>query len=362
MAASRLIRRSQWGARSPKAVSHDFTPWRGGVAIHHTGGKPNLIGGHSECYSAVRGIQNYHMNGEYDDIAYSYAACKHGYLFEGRGIGIRTGANGTNSANDNYYAILGLVGGRVLAGAPDLYDSITHEMLDAIRFGVSLVRSTGSAGGEITGHRNLFSTECPGKLYNYVANGSLEPGTPTTWPPTQPDYDPDDTGTAPDYLGALLHYPPIMQHPSAAVWQRRMLQRGWSIVADGFYGPQSRRVCIAFQQEKGLAVDGVVGPQTWYATWNAPITGGSGDTSVDYLGRAPDWSGVLFTYPPYTTHSSVRTWQQRMRDRGWTIDVDGVYGAGSRKVCVAFQQEKGLLADGIVGPTTWQAAWTIPVT
>jgi peptidoglycan hydrolase-like protein with peptidoglycan-binding domain len=38
------------------------------------------------------------------------------------------------------------------------------------------------------------------------------------------------------------------------------------------YGPQSRSVCLAFQSEKGLAVDGLVGPRTWEASWKAPIT------------------------------------------------------------------------------------------
>ncbi|WP_237323195.1 N-acetylmuramoyl-L-alanine amidase [Streptomyces sp. JJ36] len=298
------------------------------------------------------------MGGEYDDIAYNFVACRHGYLFEGRGTGIRTGANGTDVGNRDFYAILGLVGGRVVPGAPDPYDTITHELLDALRFGVSFVRSTGSAGSEIVGHRNLYNTACPGKLYTYVTNGSLEPGTAPDWTPTLPDYDEDDIGSAPDHVGVLLHYPPTMQHPSATVWQRRMRERGWSISVDGYYGPQSRRVCIAFQQEKGLTVDGVVGPQTWYATWNAPIT----DSSADYLDTAPDWPGTYFTYPPYTTHSSVRTWQQRMRDRGWSIAVDGVYGPGSKNVCLAFQREKGLGVDGIVGPATWQAAWTAPVT
>ncbi|WP_374225333.1 peptidoglycan-binding protein [Streptomyces sp. AC602_WCS936] len=48
--------------------------------------------------------------------------------------------------------------------------------------------------------------------------------------------------------------------------------------------------------------------------------------------------------------------------RGWSISVDGVYGPGSRNACLAFQREKGLAADGIVGPATWQAAWVAAVT
>lgn len=56
------------------------------------------------------------------------------------------------------------------------------------------------------------------------------------------------------------------------IWQSQMDYRGWSISVDGCYGPQSEDVCVQFQREKGLAVDGYVGPQTWSASWTAPIT------------------------------------------------------------------------------------------
>lgn len=83
---------------------------------------------------------------------------------------------------------------------------------------------------------------------------------------------------------------------------------------------------------------------------------------------APPWPGRYFVYQDGWTSSQrvqgddVRTWQQRMRDRGWRITADGDYGPRSRDVCVAFQREKGLVVDGIVGPVTWAAAWTAPVT
>jgi hypothetical protein len=58
-------------------------------------------------------------------------------------------------------------------------------------------------------------------------------------------------------------------------WQTQMLARGWAGLgaADGMYGPASDETCRQFQAEKGLsAVDGLVGPETWGATWTAPIT------------------------------------------------------------------------------------------
>lgn len=59
---------------------------------------------------------------------------------------------------------------------------------------------------------------------------------------------------------------------------------------------------------------------------------------------------------------NLRRWQQRMADRGWGINPDGFYGDQTRDVARAFQTEKGLTVDGKIGPVTWAAAWTAPVT
>lgn len=80
---------------------------------------------------------------------------------------------------------------------------------------------------------------------------------------------------------------------------------------------------------------------------------------------APSWPGIYLKYTPaqhlvWNTH--VRMWQQKMRDRGWSISADGLYGPKSRNVCIAFQREKHLEVDGIVGPVTWSATFTLPVT
>lgn len=58
----------------------------------------------------------------------------------------------------------------------------------------------------------------------------------------------------------------------------------------------------------------------------------------------------------------VRTWQARMAERGWAIQVDGIYGAQSASVARRFQAEKGLRVDGLVGIQTWNAAWQTPIT
>lgn len=126
----------------------------------------------------------------------------------------------------------------------------------------------GSAG--ICGHQDLGGSGCghsdPGPNWPWAEVLEWAGGSSSTAPPTT------GGGTAPpmhvDYFG--------QSHNSTCgdvrTWQDKMRSRGWSISVDQIYGPASEDVCRSFQSEKGLAVDGLVGPQTWSVTWTAPVT------------------------------------------------------------------------------------------
>lgn len=60
--------------------------------------------------------------------------------------------------------------------------------------------------------------------------------------------------------------------PRVRTIQRRLRERGWRISVDGSYGPRTESVVRTFQGNKNLRVDGIVGPQTWAALWNLPVT------------------------------------------------------------------------------------------
>ncbi|MFG1749863.1 peptidoglycan recognition protein family protein [Streptosporangium sandarakinum] len=76
----------------------------------------------------------------------------------------------------------------------------------------------------------------------------------------------------------------------------------------------------------------------------------------------PVFPGRVLKYPPVMEGEDVRTWQRQMRERGWDLDADGLYGEESQRVCRKFQDEKGLPATGAVDRATWNAAWEEPVT
>jgi hypothetical protein len=79
-------------------------------------------------------------------------------------------------------------------------------------------------------------------------------------------------------------------------------------------------------------------------------------------GSAPTLHVDYFDQSHNSQCADVRTWQQQMSSRGWSLSVDGIYGSGSASVCRSFQAEKGLGVDGQVGPQTWNATWSAPVT
>jgi hypothetical protein len=161
-------------------------------------------------------------------------------------------------------------------------------------FGIPKVRLNASQaqGGQagVCGHVDLGSAggghwdPGPEFPWDIVLSGSAAPG-PT--PPPTPTPTPPPAGKAPPfpyppsgYLGPPSNDPNChsgyyggVDNTNVATWQRQMAARGWGIGAvDGMYGPTSQNICRQFQQEKGLSADGLVGPQTWAASWNAPVT------------------------------------------------------------------------------------------
>jgi hypothetical protein len=53
--------------------------------------------------------------------------------------------------------------------------------------------------------------------------------------------------------------------------------------------------------------------------------------------------------------AAVRTWQTALRQRGYSVAVDGIFGPGTNHVVVDWQRRHGLTADGVAGPVTWHS-------
>lgn len=163
-----FVSREEWGAQPPKEAYIPMTNAKG-VKVHYIGESFSDIG-HSLCDDGMRAIQADQMSREYFDFAYSLAVCQHGYVYDGRGKGHRSGANGNQQLNADHYAVLAFL---AKSGVTEPSTSQIIGIQDAIAY----LRRAG-AGNEIKGHRDGYNTECPGeRLYTLVTNGTLDPGT-----------------------------------------------------------------------------------------------------------------------------------------------------------------------------------------
>jgi peptidoglycan hydrolase-like protein with peptidoglycan-binding domain len=106
---------------------------------------------------------------------------------------------------------------------------------------------------------------------------------------------------------------------------------------DGEFGPATEAAVRAFQQEKEIAVDGVVGAITWL--------------NID--------EDAVFSHPVVrrgSTGLAVRRVQKRLTLAGYdTGGVDGIFGAATETGVKTLQRDSGLTPDGVVGPQTWNA-------
>jgi peptidoglycan hydrolase-like protein with peptidoglycan-binding domain len=161
------------------------------------------------------------------------------------------------------------------------------------------------------------------------------------------DVELDVPPAAPPYPGYLLDYngePDVPYDENVELWQEQMEDLGYDLTVDGLYGPESESVTRQFQEAQGLAIDGIVGPNTWEASFAA----------------APPYPGYLLDYdgePNVSYDENVELWQEQMRYLGYDLTVDGLYGPESESIAREFQEDEELAVDGIVGPNTWEASF-----
>lgn len=105
---------------------------------------------------------------------------------------------------------------------------------------------------------------------------------------------------------------------------------GISTGADGSFGSGTTASVKKFQSARGLTADGVVGAGTWPKLTDTVLKNGAkGD--------------------------AVKAAQTQLNRYGHGLTVDGSFGGGTLNAVKAFQQAKGLAADGVIGANTWRA-------
>ncbi|MFH0244551.1 peptidoglycan-binding protein [Streptomyces sp. HK10] len=104
---------------------------------------------------------------------------------------------------------------------------------------------------------------------------------------------------------------------------------------DGVFGSGTESAVRAFQNNRSLTADGVVGARTWTALLSAGtkpvLKQGSSGADVERLQRS--LTAAL----------------------GRTVDIDGAFGPNTETAVRDYQSSRGLAVDGIVGSGTWGA-------
>ena len=106
----------------------------------------------------------------------------------------------------------------------------------------------------------------------------------------------------------------------------------------GTFDATTEQAVKEFQQGAGLTVDGVVGPQTWQAL--------PADPNTPTLSRGASGGSVTSLQKGLKKYSTPTT------DPG---PVDGHFGPHTEAAVKAYQQDRGVQVDGIVGDQTWWA-------
>jgi len=143
--------------------------------------------------------------------------------------------------------------------------------------------------------------------------------------------------------GSISPFPLVRRgdrdHPVRTL-QHLLRARNHLVTVDGVFGPKTDAAIRAFQRDEHLAVDGLVGPDTWSALIVTVRRGSEGD--------------------------AVRGVQEEFQfrnlsgDPGTGLQIDGVFGPRTEATVRGFQQAlaadiPSVAVDGIVGPVTWQA-------
>ena len=115
-----------------------------------------------------------------------------------------------------------------------------------------------------------------------------------------------------------------------------------SAISDSVFDQATETAVRAFQQSRGIGIDGIVGAETWQAL----------DGARWKLGARTLYHSV----PEALVGEDVRTLQERLLEMGYDAGrADAIYGARTARAVAQFQREVGLAPDGSCGPQTMKA-------
>lgn len=103
----------------------------------------------------------------------------------------------------------------------------------------------------------------------------------------------------------------------------------------------------------------VEAPSTGHPVREVPMWGFYDGTRIVSGGTTPTYPAFPGTMSIGSSGAGVRALQTKLKARGYKIVVDGKFGPATHSAVIRFQQYAHQTADGIAGPLTWRALWTV---
>ena len=150
---------------------------------------------------------------------------------------------------------------------------------------------------------------------------------------------------------------------SVSALQGKLAQLGFSLKADGSFGPATKDAVEELQALFGYTVDGAVGPATAKLV-DAQVGYNWSLSAPDAIKRALEAQGkktdtgelagadLVRTLKPGTDGVDVKYLQRRLAALGFSIAVDGKFGPATEAAVRGLQTAFGYTVDGLVGAGT----------
>lgn len=137
---------------------------------------------------------------------------------------------------------------------------------------------------------------------------------------------------------------PAMRGKDIKAVQLALKDLGVPVQVDGYFGADTKAAVVWFQRKHGLQADGVVGKKTRALIERRAV-----------FAKTRDESRVIRLKKPHMQGPDVKSVQRALRHAGVKVQVDGTFGAQTQSAVRRFQRQRGLSADGVVGPATREA-------
>ncbi len=161
---------------------------------------------------------------------------------------------------------------------------------------------------------------------------------------------PDVPDSADFWVGRYLKVTkPYMKGEDVEDVQQALAKYGFSPGSiDGIYGLRTETAVKSFQKSKGIGADGIVGPKTVEALHGAwGIDPNENPLGSFRVGR------LLKLTSPYMRGDDVRDIQDALQLVSFSPgQSDGIFGSRTQSAVEAFQKDRKLKVDGIVGEDT----------